>query len=163
MGRPDRSRSSQQLTLPGLLGGLRQSLSGICIDSFIFLFARCQFGKATSHSPLKSYILSLMRHGATLTPPLTLRAGWMTCWEPSGVRLHARCAGLVGGCLVCTDNHAAATAAFPRFLELCRRLGLTLSPGKGFPPAQRGELTGVCLRTGPAFRVIAANPTDRAL
>ena len=33
------------------------------------------------------------------------------------------------------------------FLSLCMQLGLLLSPGKGFPPAQQGEFTGLCLDT----------------
>jgi hypothetical protein len=51
---------------------------------------------------------------------------------------------------VCAENLLAATAAYQRFLFLCRQLGLSLSPGKGFPPAQQGEFTGlrICTVTG---------------
>jgi hypothetical protein len=41
-------------------GACDKSLSSICIDGFIFLFACCQFGKATVHDPLNLYILSLI-------------------------------------------------------------------------------------------------------
>ena len=60
---------------------------------------------------------------------------------------HAWCSGLAGGCHLCAENLLAAAAAHQRFLFLCRQLGLSLSPGKGFPPAQQGEFTGLHLCT----------------
>jgi hypothetical protein len=65
--------------------------------------------------------------------------------------------GLAGGCHLFAENLLAAAAAYQRFLFLCRQLGLSLSPGKGFLPAQQGEFTGLhmCTVTG-VFTVPAA-------
>jgi hypothetical protein len=121
-------------------GACDKSLSRICTGCVIFLFACCQFWKATAHGPLNSYILSLIR--LTLHHPISLA-------DPAGLggRSPGELGSILGLCPVCTKNLAAATAQYQRFLHLCRQLGLSLSPGKGFSPAQHGEFTGLHLCT----------------
>jgi hypothetical protein len=128
-------------------GACDKSLSGICMNGFIFRFACCQFGKATEHGPLNAYILSLIRHGASLTPTLALRAWVDDILGSIRAKRHRLCTGFEGGCPDCAENFAALSVAYQSFLSLCRQLGITLSPGKGFPLAQSGEFTGLCLNT----------------
>ena len=96
---------------------------------------------------LNAYILSLIRHGASLTPALALRAWVDDILGSILAKRHRLCTGFEGGCPDCEENFAASSVAYQSFLSLCRQLGITLSPGKGFPPAQSGEFTGLCLNT----------------
>ena len=117
------------------------------MNGFIFRFACCQFGKATAHGPLNAYILSLIRHGASLTPALALRAWVDDILGSIRAKRHCLCTGFEGGCPDCAENFAASSVSYESFFSLCRQLGIQLSPGKGFPPAQSGEFTGLCLNT----------------
>ena len=128
-------------------GACDKCFSGIMLFWCVFRFACCQFGKATAHGPLNSYIQCLIRYFANLSPPTSLQAWVDDLLGSVRAAPHAHCEGLEGGCATCAENFRTACLAYDHFCAICRQLNIFFSAGKGFRPRQLGDYTGIFMDT----------------
>ena len=123
-------------------GNCDKNLFGIQLNGHTMLFASFQFGIKVAGSPLSTLLRSVV-HRIEESEFHPRVAHWVdNLLGVVSVPEHASCLGSVGGCPVCLQFSADATASEQFTDGLLHDLGIPLSD-KGHPASQQGCFTGI--------------------
>jgi hypothetical protein len=132
---------------PGSCNGFCDKfLMAICVEGHVGRLSAAQYGHKVSNTGLSIHTDAVVVHASRR---LQVNSGAFVddFSKAVGVRSHARCEGVVGGCMECQSALPAAQQAFDALDQMMRDCALVLSTKGVITVAQRHVLLGVIIDT----------------